>query len=668
MPKLTLDEFFNYTDFTSLTLAPDNSQSILIQTRHRIWNHNISEYHLHLHSLDDKSKILLTRHASSLLRPRWQGEWIAYLSGNQSNTIYLYSTRMKQTFPLPLSNESIHAFTLSNINTSLYFAARTSWTNEADKAYKNEWNDIIEYRDKERGDTIYRVNLEDINQFQIEILANISLRVVELICSSDGKRLVYSTESTLQHIESMDDYEIYSIDLTDRSSTIPRRLTNNQAIERNLKWFNNDSFLFTVTSEGSIDGEYRDTQGRLYSFDLLTGNIHRWANQFKGSIRAYDLLENGRQGLIILGQLNTEIQVYAQQSISSPLAKKIGWNGTYESIITTYADNKSIIAFLHSSFDTPQEVYFVDNIDQLTLAQSITYENKLFKERNLPKGTSYRWLNKDDGTEIEGILLYPPDKFQEKNLPLLVLIHGGPYLADLNAFYADWYFCAIMMATEGWLVLQPNYRGSSGYGDDFLYGVRLKMVSRPGKDILFGVDALIRDGIADPRRLTIGGYSYGGYLTNWLITQTTRFNAALSGAGAIEHVIDWGTNDMPTSNAYFLGGYPWQIPTHYQEEAAIFQLNNVKTPTHIVTGEIDVRVPVAESYLLERSLRVLGIPTKLIVFPGQGHDLSTNPWHEKIKVREELKWLQKYGHICVSTCEGYLCNARPGYSDLQHLT
>ncbi|CAF5086988.1 unnamed protein product, partial [Rotaria sp. Silwood1] len=515
MPKLTLDEFFNYTDFTSLTLAPDNSQSILIQTRHRIWNNNISEYHLHLYSLDDKSKILLTRHASSLLRPRWQGEWIAYLSGNQSNTIYLYSTRMKQTFPLPLSNESIHAFTLSNINTSLYFAARTSWTNEADKAYKNEWNDIIEYRDKERGDTIYRVNLEDINQFQIEILANISLRVVELICSSDGKRLVYSTESTLQHIESMDDYEIYSIDLTDRSSTIPRRLTNNQAIERNLKWFNNDSFLFTVTGEGSIDGEYRDTQGRLYSFDLLTGNIHRWANQFKGSIRAYDLLENGRQGLIILGQLNTEIQVYTQQSISSPLVKKIGWNGTYESIVTTYADNKSIIAFLHSSFDTPQEVYFVDNIDQLTLAQSITYENKLFKERNLPKGTSYRWLNKDDGTEIEGILLYPPDKFQQKNLPLLVLIHGGPYHADLNVFYADWYFCAIMMATEGWLVLQPNYRGSSGYGDDFLYGVRLKMVSRPGKDILFGVDALIRDGIVDPRRLTIGGYSYGGYLTNW---------------------------------------------------------------------------------------------------------------------------------------------------------
>jgi dipeptidyl aminopeptidase/acylaminoacyl peptidase len=194
----------------------------------------------------------------------------------------------------------------------------------------------------------------------------------------------------------------------------------------------------------------------------------------------------------------------------------------------------------------------------------------------------------------------------------------------------------------------------TGYGDSFLNGVLLEMVSRPDKDILFGVDALIRDGIADPMRLTIGGYSYGGYLTNWLITQTTRFNAAISGAGAVEHVMDWGTNDVPVSNAYFLGGYPWQVPSRYQEQAAIFQLNKVRTPTHIVTGEFDVRVPVAQNYLFERSLHTLGIPTKLIVFPGEGHLIGKNPWYQKIKVREELKWLRKYGHICLSPCNGTL--------------
>ena len=179
-------------------------------------------------------------------------------------------------------------------------------------------------------------------------------------------------------------------------------------------------------------------------------------------------------------------------------------------------------------------------------------------------------------------------------------------------------------------------------------GVRFEILSRPGKDILYGVDALIRDGIADPKRLTIGGYSYGGYLTNWLITQTTRFNAAVSGAAAVEHVADWGLTDLPLSNAYLFGGYPWQVPKLYEKEAAIFQLDRVRTPTHIVVPGDDVRVPASENYILERGLHALDIPTKLIVLPGESHGIENNPWHGKIKLREELKWLHKYGNSTLS--------------------
>jgi dipeptidyl aminopeptidase/acylaminoacyl peptidase len=253
--------------------------------------------------------------------------------------------------------------------------------------------------------------------------------------------------------------------LSNHSSSTAVRLTNNQAIERNLKWLNDESIFFTVTSEGSIEGEYRDSQGRLYSLNITSFHIQRWADQFTGSVTDFALLEGGRQGVVILGQLSTEIQVYTQQSLNDPLIKRTGWNGTYEKIVTMSSGNRSTIAFTHSSFDSPQEIYSIDTIDQLSAAQPVTNENKLFTERNLPKGTSYRWLNKDDGIEIEGVLLYPPDKFQEKNLPLLVLIHGGPYGADMNAFHADWYSSAIMMATEDWLVLQPNYRGSTGIQD-----------------------------------------------------------------------------------------------------------------------------------------------------------------------------------------------------------
>jgi dipeptidyl aminopeptidase/acylaminoacyl peptidase len=165
---------------------------------------------------------------------------------------------------------------------------------------------------------------------------------------------------------------------------------------------------------------------------------------------------------------------------------------------------------------------------------------------------------------------------------------------------------------------------------------------------LTGVDALVKDGIADANQLAVGGYSYGGYMTNWLITQTTRFKAAVTGAGAVEHVANWGNDDTVMDDSYFLGGLPWEAPDRYRSEAAIFQINKVRTPTHMVAGADDVRVAVAEDYLLDRALHELNIPSDLLIFPGEGHSLDKNPWHGKIKVREELKWLEKYGGVTAS--------------------
>jgi dipeptidyl aminopeptidase/acylaminoacyl peptidase len=141
-------------------------------------------------------------------------------------------------------------------------------------------------------------------------------------------------------------------------------------------------------------------------------------------------------------------------------------------------------------------------------------------------------------------------------------------------------------------------------------------VSRPGKDILSGVDALLKDGTADPNRLTIGGYSYGGYMTNWLITQTTRFKAAVTGAGAVEHTANWGNDDMTADDTYNLGGPPWEAAKRYVDEAAVYRIDNVRTPTHIVVGADDIRVAAAEQYLLDRALHSLGIPSTLLVFRG----------------------------------------------------
>ena len=225
-----------------------------------------------------------------------------------------------------------------------------------------------------------------------------------------------------------------------------------------------------------------------------------------------------------------------------------------------------------------------------------------------------------------------------------MLIHGGPTEASLNWFMGGWYFWAPLAATEGWLVFQPNYRGSIGYGDEFTNALRYQPVSIPQKDILDGVDQLIADGIADRTKLAIGGYSYGGILTNWIITQTTRFNAALSGAGSVEQASFWGTTDIPIYIADLVGSVPWTMPKLYQNQSAIYYVDRVRTPTHIVAGTADVRVPFSQSLMLARSLNYLGIPVKLQLLPNEGHTLPIDPWHGKAKVQEEIEWLKLYGY------------------------
>lgn len=419
----------------------------------------------------------------------------------------------------------------------------------------------------------------------------------------------------------------------------PRRITNNQAIELHPHWANDSRHIYFRVEDGDVSGPYRDMQPHLYWVDADTGKVEPWGKDFIGAIEHYAV--DGDRALLS-GRVGTEAQMYSASHPTESIRRISQWPGTFSTISS--APHSPRVAFVYSSLNKPEEVYFADDVGSLDQARPITSFNKLFSDRDLPKGEHYQW-KADDGTTIEGMLLYPPGKFEAKHLPMLTLIHGGPVEADGNYFEFDWYKWGALAATNGWLVFEPNYRGSSGYGDKFTLDIVPQIFERPGKDILAGIDALVKDGVADPDHLTVGGYSYGGYMTNWLITQTTRFKAAVSGAGGIENVADWGNDDSTADDTWFLGGRPWDVPQRYNEQAAVFLINQVKTPTHIVAGGDDIRVPVLEQYLLEHALYSLGIPNKLLIFPGEGHSLDKNPWHGKIKVREELKWLEKYGGI-----------------------
>ena len=691
-PNLTLDEFFNSVSYSSVAVSPDGT-SVVLGTDRADWDQQIfrSDLWLYRDNGNGGSLIQLTQSGHDL-DPKWSpdGRWIAFRSerkpasekdsdsaGDKNkkdskddkddkggvSQIYLISPAGGEAIPLTQGQEEVHTFSWSADSRTLYFATRNPWSKAQKDDYKKQWKDVVQYRTAERGDTIFALDVaaalahhaaapaREASDAEKESdltpgarpLATLHLRVDDLVTSPDGSKLAFVTNAVNQRQEKFEDIEIYALDLANPSpSQTPRRLTHNQAAEVKPRWANDSRHVFFTVEVGDVAGPYRDLQPHLYWVESETGNIEQWSKDFIGPVEHYAVTPGG---VLASARLGTEVSAYSVAEPKQSLHKLNGWDGTYEILFA--ATHSPRMAFVYSSLQKPAEVYLAESADNLDQARPITSFNKSLAEKDLPQGKPYRW-KADDGTTVEGMLIYPPGKFEAKHLPIFTYIHGGPADAWGNDFEADWYRWAALAATNGWLVFEPNYRGSSGYGDKFLQQIVPVIVSRPGKDILEGVDALVKDGIADPDHLTIGGYSYGGYMTNWLITQTTRFKAAVTGAGAVEHVANWGNDDTTFDDAYFLGGRPWEAPQRYHDEAAIFQIDKVRTPTHMVGGANDIRVAVLEDYLLEHALYSLGIPNKLLIFPGEGHSLDKNPWHGKIKVREELNWLQKYGGVPTS--------------------
>jgi dipeptidyl aminopeptidase/acylaminoacyl peptidase len=681
-PPITIDDHFNSVGFTALKFSPDGS-ALVIGTERADWDRQIFRKDLWLYRDDNKSSALVQLTQSGHdTTPRWSpdGRWIAFLSERKNSygkdaasedssdskdkdtaQIFLISANGGEAFPVTTGEEEVHSFSWSPDSRSLYFATRQPWTKEQKDKYKKDWKDVIQYRAAERGDTIFSLDVSDaINRLHAAAthedsdaekvsdttpgskpLAQSPWRIEQLEAAPDGRELAFVTTSISERQEKIEEFEIFALDVANASpAQSPRQLTHNEAIEQNIHWAPDSRHVFFQVDLGSADGKYKDTQTRLYRVDSQSSEVQRWAADFGGPITHYEIAGDG--GVLASGRIGTEVQIYSQAKPQAPFTKYTGWAGTYEN--PAAAGRSPRVAFVYSSLERPTEVYIAESTEKLQQARPITSFNKLFTDRDLPRGKPYQW-KADDGTTVEGMLMYPPGKFEAKNLPLFVFIHGGPADADGNHFEADWYQWDRLAATQGWLVFEPNYRGSSGYGDKFLAEIVPQLVSRPGKDILEGVDALVKDGIANPDRVAIGGYSYGGYMTNWLITQSTQWKAAVTGAGAVEHVGNWGNDDTTSDDAYFLGGRPWEAQQRYHDEAAIFQADKVRTPTHIVAGADDIRVAVLEDYLLDHALHALNIPSTLLIFPGEGHSLSKNPWHGKIKVREELKWLQKYGGV-----------------------
>ncbi|MBX9583083.1 MAG: S9 family peptidase [Gemmataceae bacterium] len=275
----------------------------------------------------------------------------------------------------------------------------------------------------------------------------------------------------------------------------------------------------------------------------------------------------------------------------------------------------------------------------------LTDLNPQAKEWALPSVEHVTWAA-PDGSTVGGALELPPGyKKGDKPLPLVVAIHGGPTTASHAALEFDPHNGRLYLAAAGYAVLCPNYRGSTGYGDKFVTDLLGRENDLDVKDILAGIQHLIKEGIADPDRIGVMGWSNGGYLTNCLISMKdgpVKFKAASSGAGIVDTVAEWGFNDEPAYPRVLKTGLPWEKPEVYRKTSPTYQLGNVKTPTLIHVGENDERCPPGHSRMLYRALKEnVKVPTQLVVYPGEPHGLGKLS-HRTAKMEWDLAWFDKY--------------------------
>ena len=299
-------------------------------------------------------------------------------------------------------------------------------------------------------------------------------------------------------------------------------------------------------------------------------------------------------------------------------------------------DGKFAVA-ARSSFDTPPEIWAgpLGEWRQLT-------SNNVAQAVSWGKAQNLEWTN--DGFNIQGWLLSPRQVETGKKYPMVVLIHGGPSGAEMPEWPATFGMpraIVAALASRGYYVLMPNPRGSYGQGEDFTRANVKDFGGGDLRDILAGVDAAIAHYPIDAQRLGVIGWSYGGYMTMWTVTQTNRFRGAVAGAGIANWQSYYGQNLIDQWMIPFFGASVYDDPAVYEKSSPIHYIKNVKTPTLVVVGERDAECPAPQSYEFWHALRTLGVPTQLIVYPGEGH-LFVKSENQTDRMDRTVAWFDKY--------------------------
>lgn len=647
-PAWTPERMLQVSQVGGVQIAPDGKRVAYV-VRRAVMDGGKSEFasQIHVANDDGTGDYLLTQAEFTSEAPQWShdGESIAFLSKRSAKTqIWLIRVRGGEARKLTDSEGGVVSLRWSPDGQRIAYVA----TDPVPEARVKKVRDKDDARVVDESFERNRLYVIDVAHAPAKpeprrlTEGNLSIPAESIPgfdWSPDGRTIVFAHVPT----PSADDWTRSNLSLVDVETRTVRPLVHSGRAEMSPYFSPDGRWIAYVASDNPP----------TWAFDWALHVVSADGNAERTLVESFDhrpeplgWTNDGRR-LLFRENRGTTTRLYSQRLEGEPEAI-----GPTDGVVgePSLSPDRTAVGFNFQKADTPPEAYVV----RLTGAESVKVSHVNDRWAELPLGRTevIRWQSRD-GQEIEGLLTYPVGYAAGRKCPLLLIIHGGPAGVFTQTFIASPLvstssgrpstsaYPLAPFAARGYAILRCNVRGSSGYGKPFRHANHHDWGGGDYQDLLAGVDHVIARGIADPDRLGVAGWSYGGYLTSWVIGHTGRFKAASVGAGVTDLVSFSGTADIHTFLPSYFGGEPWDRAEAYRDRSPISHVKGVKTPTLIQHGEDDERVPISQGYELYNALKRQGCPVKMVVYP-RAHHAILEPKLLLDAMKRNLDWFDEH--------------------------
>ncbi|MGQ9618940.1 MAG: prolyl oligopeptidase family serine peptidase [Candidatus Aminicenantia bacterium] len=621
------EDILNIKVISDLNISPEGTK-ILFTVRECNLEENEYTTDVWIFDLKNGELIKITQSPKNDSSPKWSpdGKYIAFISNRDGrNQIYLKRRDIGEPWKLTDSKTGVEAFEWTPDSKSIVYSMREPRSEEEEKKIK-EKDDAYSLFKNLKNSHLWKISIDKKDSKK---LTDGNFHVSQFKISPDGKAILYSASPSPKIDDSIQN-ELYLIGIDGGDA---KRLTNNRTSERAFRFSPDGSFISFVSS-CDLNLKYPGSS-KIFLFSLNDLKIKPLTASFKGEVSSYEWISEDK--IIFTGAMGVKSNFFIldlKTNSISEFSTEIGVIGEFD-----FHKDNGIVVFLFSNPSSPPSIYStpLESFKPVKLVDL----NPQVKDFALGDFKPYIWKSKD-GKKVEGILGLPQNFEKGKKYPLIVQLHGGPASAYMLSFPYGISSYSHVFTGKGWVVFQPNYRGSSNYGEDFMKEIAGKYFDRSIDDIVSGIESVIKDWIADRDKIAVMGWSAGGHMTNWLITHyPNMFKAACSGAGTANWISMYAQTDIQYTREFYFLDKPWNKVEVYLKYSPILYVKNVKTPTLILCGEEDERVPLPQSKELHMGLLKNGVETELVIFPREPHGLR-EPKHQLYKMKKELEWLEKW--------------------------